>query len=112
MFPRDLLLQVLSRPQLVVCYKAKDLLRTALQSYKQEISWKQGSEHAQIHICITTMQSRTQPFLISCVISGWMSYSGPTGVRVATGSCKSMLLLQGPSPEILQKASYNSSRCR
>uniref|UniRef100_A0A674PHG9 DNA-directed DNA polymerase n=1 Tax=Takifugu rubripes TaxID=31033 RepID=A0A674PHG9_TAKRU len=38
---RDLLLQVLSRPQLVVCYKAKDLLRTALQCYKQEISWKQ-----------------------------------------------------------------------
>eukprot|EP00066_Takifugu_rubripes_P028942 XP_011618208.1 PREDICTED: DNA polymerase nu isoform X2 [Takifugu rubripes] len=41
LFMRDLLLQVLSRPQLVVCYKAKDLLRTALQCYKQEISWKQ-----------------------------------------------------------------------
>lgn len=53
---RDLLLQVLSRPQLVVCYKAKDFLRTALQCYKQEINWKQGRTHAQIHICITYMQ--------------------------------------------------------
>lgn len=39
---RDLLLQVLLRPRPVVCYKAKDFLRTALQWYKQEINWKQG----------------------------------------------------------------------
>ncbi|KAM9335552.1 DNA polymerase nu [Symphorus nematophorus] len=37
----DMLLQVLSSSQLVVCYKAKDLLRTALQFYKQDLSWKQ-----------------------------------------------------------------------
>ncbi|XP_053272666.1 DNA polymerase nu [Pleuronectes platessa] len=35
---RDMLLQVLSRRQLVVCYKAKDLLRTALQFYKGELT--------------------------------------------------------------------------
>ena len=42
---RDMLLQVLSRSQLVVCYKAKDLLRTALQFYGQDLSWKQGRAH-------------------------------------------------------------------
>ncbi|XP_036966989.1 uncharacterized protein LOC119026649 isoform X5 [Acanthopagrus latus] len=41
LFTRDMLLQVLSRSQLVVCYKAKDLLRTALQFYGQDLSWKQ-----------------------------------------------------------------------
>ncbi|XP_075948320.1 DNA polymerase nu [Anarhichas minor] len=41
LFTRDMLLQVLSRSQLVVCYKAKDLLRTALQFYRPELSWKQ-----------------------------------------------------------------------
>uniref|UniRef100_A0A8C7XGR1 DNA polymerase nu n=1 Tax=Oryzias sinensis TaxID=183150 RepID=A0A8C7XGR1_9TELE len=38
----DLLLQVLSRSPLAVCYKAKDLLRTVLQFYKED-SWKQVS---------------------------------------------------------------------
>lgn len=42
---RDMLQQVLSRSQLVVCYKAKDLLRTALQFYRRDLSWKQGSAH-------------------------------------------------------------------
>lgn len=42
---RDVLLQVLSRSQLVVCYKAKDLLRSALQFYKQDLNWKQGILH-------------------------------------------------------------------
>ncbi|XP_031612704.1 DNA polymerase nu isoform X1 [Oreochromis aureus] len=41
LFTRDMLLQVLSRSQLVVCYKAKDLLRTVLQFYRQDLSWKQ-----------------------------------------------------------------------
>ncbi|KAK5893419.1 hypothetical protein CgunFtcFv8_006292 [Champsocephalus gunnari] len=41
LFTRDMLLQVLSRSQLVVCYKAKDLLRTALQFYRRDLSWKQ-----------------------------------------------------------------------
>ncbi|XP_037613761.1 DNA polymerase nu isoform X3 [Sebastes umbrosus] len=41
LFTRDMLLQVLSRSQLVVCYKAKDLLRTALQFYRRNLSWKQ-----------------------------------------------------------------------
>lgn len=44
---RDMLLQVLSRSQLVVCYKAKDLLRTALQFYKRDLNWKQGIPHIQ-----------------------------------------------------------------
>uniref|UniRef100_A0A3P8V2N6 Polymerase (DNA directed) nu n=1 Tax=Cynoglossus semilaevis TaxID=244447 RepID=A0A3P8V2N6_CYNSE len=38
---RDVLLQVLSRPGLVVCYKAKDFLRTVLQFYEDELTWKQ-----------------------------------------------------------------------
>ncbi|XP_055359169.1 uncharacterized protein LOC114851413 isoform X3 [Betta splendens] len=41
LFTRDVLLQVFSRSQLVICYKAKDLLRTALQFYKEELNWKQ-----------------------------------------------------------------------
>ncbi|XP_070711310.1 DNA polymerase nu [Pempheris klunzingeri] len=41
LFIRDVLLQVLLRSQLVVCYKAKDLLRTALQLYRRDLSWKQ-----------------------------------------------------------------------
>ncbi|XP_041636065.1 DNA polymerase nu [Cheilinus undulatus] len=41
LFTRDMLLQVLSGSQLVVCYKAKDFLRTALQVYRQDLSWKQ-----------------------------------------------------------------------
>ncbi|XP_042368648.1 DNA polymerase nu [Plectropomus leopardus] len=41
LFTRDMLLQVLSRTQLVVCYKAKDFLRTALQFYRGDLSWKQ-----------------------------------------------------------------------
>ncbi|XP_054603667.2 DNA polymerase nu isoform X2 [Nothobranchius furzeri] len=40
LFTRDTLLQVLSRSQLVVCYKAKDMLCTALQHYKEDLSWK------------------------------------------------------------------------
>ncbi|KAK7910326.1 hypothetical protein WMY93_015010 [Mugilogobius chulae] len=40
-FTRDLLLQVFSTSQLVVCYKAKDLLRVVLQLYKRELTWKQ-----------------------------------------------------------------------
>ncbi|XP_069026033.1 DNA polymerase nu [Embiotoca jacksoni] len=40
-FTRDLLLQVLSRSQLVVCYKAKDFLRTTLQVNKRDLHWKQ-----------------------------------------------------------------------
>ncbi|XP_069575105.1 DNA polymerase nu [Brachyistius frenatus] len=39
-FTRDLLLQVLSRSQLVVCYKAKDFLRTTLQVNKRDLHWK------------------------------------------------------------------------
>uniref|UniRef100_A0A672GA81 Polymerase (DNA directed) nu n=1 Tax=Salarias fasciatus TaxID=181472 RepID=A0A672GA81_SALFA len=38
---QDLLLQVLSSPQLVVCYKAKDFLRTVLQFYTKDLSWTQ-----------------------------------------------------------------------
>ncbi|XP_030609103.1 DNA polymerase nu isoform X2 [Archocentrus centrarchus] len=41
LFTRDMLLQLLSRSQLVVCYKAKDLLRTVLQFYRRDLSWKQ-----------------------------------------------------------------------
>ncbi|KAM8900468.1 LOW QUALITY PROTEIN: DNA polymerase nu [Spinachia spinachia] len=41
LFTRDMLLLVLSTSQLVVCYKAKDLLRTALQFYGPELGLKQ-----------------------------------------------------------------------
>uniref|UniRef100_A0A8P4KTA6 Polymerase (DNA directed) nu n=1 Tax=Dicentrarchus labrax TaxID=13489 RepID=A0A8P4KTA6_DICLA len=41
LFTRDMLLQVISRTQLVVCYKAKDLLRTTLQFYRRDLNWKQ-----------------------------------------------------------------------
>uniref|UniRef100_M3ZHR5 Polymerase (DNA directed) nu n=1 Tax=Xiphophorus maculatus TaxID=8083 RepID=M3ZHR5_XIPMA len=37
---RDMILCVLSRSKLVVCYKAKDFLRTVLLLYKQDLSWK------------------------------------------------------------------------
>ncbi|XP_032439872.1 DNA polymerase nu [Xiphophorus hellerii] len=40
-FTRDMILCVLSRSKLVVCYKAKDFLRTVLLLYKQDLSWKQ-----------------------------------------------------------------------
>ncbi|XP_016532666.1 DNA polymerase nu isoform X1 [Poecilia formosa] len=39
-FTRDMILCVLSRSKLVVCYKAKDFLRTVLLVYKQDLSWK------------------------------------------------------------------------
>ncbi|XP_061769611.1 DNA polymerase nu [Nerophis ophidion] len=42
-FTRDLLLQVLFSDQMVVCYKAKNLLCTVLQLYRQHISWKRVS---------------------------------------------------------------------
>lgn len=45
-FHREMLLHVLSNSQPVVCYKAKDLLCTALQFYRRDISWKQGRAHA------------------------------------------------------------------
>ncbi|XP_028285604.1 DNA polymerase nu [Parambassis ranga] len=41
LFTRDMLLKILSHSELVLCYKAKDLLRTALQFYRQDVSWKQ-----------------------------------------------------------------------
>ncbi|XP_075307979.1 DNA polymerase nu [Odontesthes bonariensis] len=41
LFTRDILLQILSTSQLVVCYKAKDFLRSALQLYRRDLSWKQ-----------------------------------------------------------------------
>lgn len=40
-----MLLQVLTGSQLVVCFKAKDLLCTALQFYRDGLSWKQGGKH-------------------------------------------------------------------
>ncbi|XP_028331030.1 DNA polymerase nu [Gouania willdenowi] len=40
-FTRDLLHLMLSSSELVVCYKAKDLLRTALQIYNEDLNWKQ-----------------------------------------------------------------------
>ncbi|KAJ8008471.1 hypothetical protein DPEC_G00105160 [Dallia pectoralis] len=43
LFTREILLQILSGSQLVVCYKAKDLLRTALQRYRPDLHWKQVS---------------------------------------------------------------------
>ncbi|XP_061619381.1 DNA polymerase nu isoform X3 [Phyllopteryx taeniolatus] len=42
-FTRDLVLQVLSRAGITVCYGAKELLCTALELNKQHLSWKQVS---------------------------------------------------------------------
>ncbi|KAM4565049.1 DNA polymerase nu [Fundulus diaphanus] len=47
-YRRDVLLRVLSRSQLVVCYKAKDFLRTVLLYYRQDLSWKEVAG-CQIH---------------------------------------------------------------
>uniref|UniRef100_A0A667YS45 Polymerase (DNA directed) nu n=1 Tax=Myripristis murdjan TaxID=586833 RepID=A0A667YS45_9TELE len=43
LFIREMLLQILSSCQLsqLVCYKAKDLLRTTLQFYRRHLNWKQ-----------------------------------------------------------------------
>ncbi|XP_061566157.1 DNA polymerase nu [Cololabis saira] len=48
LFTRDMFLRVLSRSELVVCYKAKDVLQTTLQFYRQDLSWKQVTG-CQIH---------------------------------------------------------------
>ena len=125
---RDMLLRVLSRSQLVavVCYKAKDLLCTALQFYKQDLNWKQGIlthayTHRKIHRCTSVLKfdhvvkkqesitpidtSQTTPasvklqintlyvflYMFSSLSSCRVSYPGPSGVRVATGSCRSLL---------------------
>ncbi|XP_019713774.1 DNA polymerase nu [Hippocampus comes] len=42
-FTRDLLLQMLSRAGVTVCYRAKDLLSVTLQLCRQHFSWKQVS---------------------------------------------------------------------
>ncbi|KAM9717512.1 DNA polymerase nu [Menidia menidia] len=39
LFTREMLLRILSRSQPVVCYKAKDFLRTALQFDRQNLDW-------------------------------------------------------------------------
>ncbi|XP_038126243.1 DNA polymerase nu [Cyprinodon tularosa] len=41
LFTRAMLLRVLSRSGLVICYKAKDFLRTVLLFYKHDLSWKE-----------------------------------------------------------------------
>ncbi|KAL0970169.1 hypothetical protein UPYG_G00238310 [Umbra pygmaea] len=43
LFTREMLLQATSGSQLVVCYKAKELLRTALQHQRPHLQWKQVS---------------------------------------------------------------------
>lgn len=117
---RDMLLRVLSRSQLVavVCYKAKDLLCTALQFYKQDLNWKQGIlthayTHRKIHRCTSVVkfdqvvkmnrkQESNTPidtcistlyvflYMFSSLSSCRVSYPGPSGVRVATGSRRSL----------------------
>lgn len=70
-FPRrDLLLQALARPQLVVCYKAKDLLRTALQRSEREIDWKQGRPRSQIHMCVTRAVMNTPSTSLALSVAG------------------------------------------
>ncbi|KAM6949550.1 LOW QUALITY PROTEIN: DNA polymerase nu [Aplochiton taeniatus] len=68
-FTREVLLQMVSGSQLVVCYKAKDLLRTALQHYRQELSWKQGRTNRK-HPCtpFTMAGCRIQ----DPQVSGWL----------------------------------------
>ncbi|XDV18567.1 hypothetical protein PO909_024228 [Leuciscus waleckii] len=40
-FTRELLLRVMCGSKLLVCFKAKDLLRTALRHFSRDLSWKQ-----------------------------------------------------------------------
>ncbi|KAK1175206.1 DNA polymerase nu-like [Acipenser oxyrinchus oxyrinchus] len=42
-FTREMLLQILGSKRPVICFKAKELLRTAMQHYRKEINWKQGN---------------------------------------------------------------------
>ncbi|XP_036002905.1 DNA polymerase nu-like [Fundulus heteroclitus] len=78
LFTRDVLLRVLSRSQLVVCYKAKDFLRTVLLYYRQDLSWKEGGTLNMMHL--HTLLSHTKGFsvrLAGCQIhdpqvSGWL----------------------------------------
>nr|XP_014350670.1 PREDICTED: DNA polymerase nu [Latimeria chalumnae] len=40
-FIREIVLQILRRKGIVVCFKAKDFLRTVLQVYRKDVCWKQ-----------------------------------------------------------------------
>ncbi|KAJ8382231.1 hypothetical protein SKAU_G00030090 [Synaphobranchus kaupii] len=44
LFSREMVQRVVSAAQVVVCYKAKDLLRTLLQHFRGDLSWKQVSQ--------------------------------------------------------------------
>lgn len=64
---RDMLLQILSGSQLVVCYKAKDLLRTALQFYKRGLDWKQGAGQIQTpHVATSTYTYSCRSNSLAC----------------------------------------------
>lgn len=42
---RELLLRMMCGTKLFVCFKAKDLLRTALRHFSRDLSWKQGDAY-------------------------------------------------------------------
>ncbi len=39
---REMLMQMMCDTKPFVCFKAKDLLRTALKHFSKDLSWKQG----------------------------------------------------------------------
>ncbi|XP_062849422.1 DNA polymerase nu [Trichomycterus rosablanca] len=44
LFTRDVLLQMVCKTQTLVCYKAKDLLRTAVKHFSKDLTWKQVAD--------------------------------------------------------------------
>lgn len=42
---REMLMQMMCDTKPFVCFKAKDLLRTALKHFSKDLSWKQGGTH-------------------------------------------------------------------
>lgn len=101
---RDVLLQVLLRPQLVVCYKAKDFLRTALQCYQQEITWKQGRTHADtytddIHAVMNTA-------LLNLLCCQWL------GVVFRTHRCQAGCWILQILAHATRTSCRNTANCR
>lgn len=54
---REILLKMVCGTQTLVCYKSKDLLRTALRHFNNDLSWKQGKTPTSTHIpwCWSTL---------------------------------------------------------
>uniref|UniRef100_A0A3Q2PBQ3 DNA-directed DNA polymerase family A palm domain-containing protein n=1 Tax=Fundulus heteroclitus TaxID=8078 RepID=A0A3Q2PBQ3_FUNHE len=97
-YRRDVLLRVLSRSQLVVCYKAKDFLRTVLLYYRQDLSWKEVAG-CQIH---------------DPQVSGWLlDPTDPSSCfhDLLNKHCKRPSAAPSPGPDKVSKMSFRSFVC-